>query len=234
MLHNFNRRKGDKNMPNELDEMDTSLINEEGNDVHVINKKVGVVLEPMDKFVNVAVWFIFIVGGLVYSSRKVKAKNYFQQLQQRIQKDASAIDNYQEQRVVILQNTAKLLDKAIDLDKSTFENIAKYRSGNNMEVDRNNLATQIDNVERSINVALENYPELKAHQEIAQAMQQNSYLQQEITAAREKYNSDVQLWNTEIYQHWAKKYVAAKNGYTTRIPFTASKVMKDKSKEVFF
>lgn len=221
-------------MPNELDEMDTSLINEEGNDVHVINKKVGVALEPMDKFVNVAVWFIFIIGGVVYASRKVKAKNYFQQLQQRIQKDASAIDNYQEQRVIILQNTAKLLDKSIELDKSTFENIAKYRSGNVMDEDRNNIAKQIDNIERSINVALENYPDLKAHQDIAQAMQQNSYLQQEISAAREKYNSDVQLWNTEIYQHWAKKYVAAKNGYTTRIPFIASKAMKDKSKDVFF
>lgn len=221
-------------MPNELDETDVSLVNNEGLDTHVINKKVGVTLEPMDKFVNVAVWFIFVIGGVVYASRKVKAKNHFQQLQQKIQHDASTIDNYLEQRVVILQNTAKLLDKAIDLDKDTFKDIAKYRSGNISDEDRNTLATKLDAVERSINIAFENYPDLKAHKEIQQAMQQNSYLQQEITAAREVYNDDVLRWNSEIYQHWAKKYVAAKEGYTTRIPFTASKEIKEKANAVFF
>ena len=41
-----------------------------------------------------------------------KAKNYLKGLQQKIQHDASQIDNYLEQRVMILQNVARLLDKA--------------------------------------------------------------------------------------------------------------------------
>ena len=221
-------------MPNELDETDVRYVNDEGRDVHVIDKKVGVKLEPMDKFVNVAVWFIFIIGGLVYMAKKTKAKNYFQQLQQKIQKDASTIDNYQLQRVSILQNTAKLLDKAVNLDKETFTEIARLRSGTITDENRNEIATKLDAVQNSINVAFENYPELKAHQEIASAMQQNSYLQQEITAARELYNDDVFRWNAQIFQHWAKKYVAAKEGYTTRIPFIASKEIKEKSEGVFF
>ena len=65
-------------------------------------------------------------------------------------------------------------------------------------------------------------------------MQQNAYLQQEITAAREQYNDSVQKWNTEIFQLWAKKYVAAQEGYTTRIPFIASTAVKDASRSVFF
>ncbi len=222
-------------MANELDETDESLINKEGRDVHVIDKKVGVKLEAMDKFVNIGVWFLFIIGGIIYAVRKTKAKNYFQQLQQKIQKDASTIDNYQQQRVSILQNTAKLVEKATALDKETFSAIAKYRAGNVSDEQRNELGAALDRAERSINVAFENYPELRSHQEIRDAMQQNSYLQQEITAAREAYNDDVFRWNAEIFQHWAKKYVAAKNGYTTRIPFIASQEIKDKAeKGVFF
>jgi LemA protein len=165
---------------------------------------------------------------------KIKAGNYFDQLQQKIQHNASQIDNYLEQRVVVLQNCARLLDKAIDLDKSTYENIAKYRSGADVDEARNEVSTQLDAVSRSINIAFENYPDLQAHTEIKDAMQQNMYLQREITAARELYNDTVNTWNREIFVWPTKQIVAAKEGYTTRIPFIASQEIKAKAREVFF
>ena len=154
-------------------------------------------------------------------------------MQQKIQHDASQIDNYLEQRVIILQNTARLLDKAINLDKDTFTKIAELRSGNNANK-LNEVAASVENVNAKINVAMENYPDLRAHAEIADAMQQNSYLQREITAAREVYNDTVAQWNQAIFEWPAKQIGAAKRGYTTRIPFTASKETKQKAREVFF
>ena len=223
-------------MPTELDETDVSTINAEGRDVHVIDKKVAVQLDGADKFMNVFLWFLPlpIIGGLIYMGRKAHAKSYLQQLQQKIQHAASTIDNYQLQRVVVLQNTAKLLEKSIDLDKSTFTEIAKLRAGSMSDETRIALAERLGDVEKSINVAFENYPELKAQRAIADAMQQNNYLQQEITAAREIYNDSVLRWNTEIFSLWAKKFVAAKAGYTTRIPFIASAEIKAKSESVLF
>jgi len=166
---------------------------------------------------------------------KMKAKNHFQQLQQKIQRDASTIDNYLEQRVVVLQNAAKLLDKAIDLDKTTLENIAKYRSGiANTDAQRNEVAGEIDAVSRSINIAFENYPDLKAHNEIEDAMKQNMYLQREITAARELYNDTINTWNRDVYRWPTKQIVAARSGYTTRIPFIASQEIKARANDVFF
>jgi len=220
----------------QLDETDMSKVNTTGRDVHVIDQKQKVVLNGTDKFVNIGVWFLFIIGGVVYTFRKQHARSYFMQLEQKIQHDASTIDNYMEQRVVILQNTAKLVEKAIDLDKTTFTAVAQARAGvsSDPDVARNQLQQNLDKAEKSIDVVLERYPDLKAHQEIADAMQQNSYLQQEITAAREQYNDSVQKWNTEIFSLWAKKYVAAQEGYTTRIPFIASTAMKDASRGVFF
>ena len=74
----------------------------------------------------------------------------------------------------------------------------------------------------------------QAHSEIKDAMQQNMYLQREITAARELYNDTVNTWNKDIYIWPTKMIVAAKEGYTTRIPFIASQEIKQKAKGVFF
>lgn len=221
-------------MANQLDEM-TGPVNEEGKDINVIQKQIPVKVGVGSTIFEVILWCLCIIPGVVFLIKKINAAKYLRQLEQKIQHNASQIDNYLEQRVVILQNCAKLLDKAIDLDKTTFSEIAKYRSGNVADdAARNELSGALDGVSRKINIAFENYPDLKAHQEIADAMQQNSYLQREITAAREVYNDSVYQWNKAIQEWPTKMIVAAKQGYTTRIPFTASKEIKDKSRDVFF
>lgn len=222
-------------MANELDELN-GPVNGQGRDVNVIEKQIPVKTGVGSVIFEVILWILGIIPGIVFLFMKVKAGNYLSQLQQKIQHDASQIDNYLEQRVVILQNCAKLLDKAIDLDKTTMTQIAAYRSGANPNDDgaRNQMAQQIESVGRSINLAFENYPDLKAHAEIADAMQQNAYLQKEITAARELYNDTVNVWNRDIYAWPTKMIVASKRGYTTRIPFTASAEIKEQARGVFF
>ena len=221
-------------MANELDEQDLSLVNEEGNDVHVINKRLPVTVGFGSKVFEFFMWFPFIIPGIVFAIKKRKARDYLLSLQQKLQHDASSIDNYQVQRVVILENTAKLLEKSVELDKSVFTDLAKVRSGAVDDERRNEINAQADRAANAIRVAVEAYPNLQAHEQIQEAMQQNRYLQQEITAAREMYNDTVFRWNADIQQWPTKRIVAAKAGYTTRIPFIASKEMKDKSEKVFF
>ena len=221
-------------MANELDELN-GPVNGQGRDVNVIEKQIPVKTGVGSVIFEVLLWILGIIPGIVFLFMKIKAGNYLSQLQQKIQHDASQIDNYLEQRVVILQNCARLLDKAIDLDKTTMTQIAAYRSGASGNDDvRNDIAQKIDNVGRSINVAFENYPDLKAHAEIADAMQQNAYLQKEITAAREVYNDTVNVWNRDIYAWPTKMIVASKRGYTTRIPFSTSAEVKEQARGVFF
>ncbi|MDE6059047.1 MAG: LemA family protein [Clostridia bacterium] len=223
-------------MANELDELNDKTL-DEGRDVKVIAKTIPVTVGVGSKIFDVIWWFLPpIIGGIIWMIMKVKAKNHFQQLQQKLQHDASQIDNYLEQRVQILKNCAKLVDKAIDLDKSTFEKIAAYRSGSSAKNDEARLAyaQEIENVGRSINIAVENYPDLKAHQELADAMQQNSYLQREITAAREVYNDAINAWNRDIFSWPTKQIVAAKAGYTTRIPFAIDNETREAARGDFF
>ncbi|MGI6644799.1 MAG: LemA family protein [Bacilli bacterium] len=221
-------------MANELDEL-TGPVNEEGQDTNVINKQLKVTVGPGSLIFEIMLWVLGIIPGLIFLIMKVKAKNYLQQLQQKIQHNASQIDNYMEQRVQILQNVVGIVNKSVELDKDVMKSVAALRGGVNLnDENRNEIAGQVDAAMRSVNVAFEAYPDLKSHRSLADAMQQNSYLQREITAAREVYNDTVLTWNQEIYKWPTKMIVAARNGYTTRIPFTASRETKEQARSTFF
>ena len=226
-------------MANELDE-NTGPVREEGRDVHVIDKQIPVRVGWGSTLFEVLLWVCGILPGLVFLFMKISARNYLQRLQQKLQQDASQIDNYLEQRVQILQNVAPLVEKAIDLDKDVMKAVAAYRGGRAPEGTptgdalRNQVAGQVDSICGRLFPQVEAYPELKAHQAIADAMQQNSYLQKEITAARTLYNDTVAQWNADIFRWPTKMIVAARAGYTTRIPFTASAETRERARGTFF
>ena len=241
-------------MANLLDEK-TGPINAAGQDINVIDKQLPVTVGVGSKIFEICLWIVpiaiavlipllsgenwFIAAfgvapGLIWLYMKMKAKNYFQQLEQKLQADASTIDNYIEQRVVILENLASLINRAIELDKYVMKSVAGLRSGIQQGEDRNTMSSQVDTLAGRLFPQVEAYPELKSHQEIADAIQQNSYLQREITAARTVYNNRVNQWNRDIFDWPTKQIVAAKEQYTTRIPFITSAEVKQRSRSNFF
>lgn len=226
-------------MANELDET-TGPVRSEGRDVHVIDRQIPVKVGWGSTLFEILLWVCGILPGLIFLFMKISARNYLQRLQQKLQQDASQIDNYLEQRVQILQNVAPLVEKAIDLDKDVMKAVAAYRGGRAPEGTatgdalRNQVAGQVDSICGRLFPQVEAYPELKAHQAIADAMQQNSYLQKEITAARTLYNDTVAQWNADVFRWPTKMIVAARAGYTTRIPFTASAETHERARGTFF
>lgn len=225
-------------MANDLDERNDNKVGPQGNDVKVIDKQLPIKASKLSRIVRVFCWIGIILLGIptiIYYVKKTKANQQLKALQQKIQANASKIDNYMEQRVIELKNAAQLLDKAIDLDKETFTQIAAYRSGAaNQDEARNEVGQALSNVDRKINIAFERYPELKAHQEIADCMQKNSYLQREITACRDLYNDSVLNWNTLVYKFPFHDLVAEENGYTTRVPYAIDEVTRQEAKGTFF
>ena len=250
-------------MANLLDEV-TGPVNDNGRDVHVIDRQLPVTVGFGSTLFEIALWvtipvlvllYVLIMGatlenpvlvgvvgcllgilpGVIFIFMKISARNYFQQLEQRIQAEASNIDNYLEQRVQILQNVVGLVDRAVDFDKDVMKAVAALRGGGSINSEnRSEVSQQIDTAYARLFPQVEAYPELKAHNVIADAMQQNSYLQREITAARTIYNSRVTQWNTDIFAWPTKMIVAARQGYTTRIPFTASAATREMARSKFF
>jgi LemA protein len=247
-------------MGNELDEV-TGPVNQAGRDINVIEKQIPVTIGVGSLIFEIALWTVIpaialasiglglvpalngvvaaalgVLPGLIFLFMKVNALAYLRKLQQKIQADASQIDNYLEQRVIILNNVVGLLNKAVDLDKDVMNSVTALRSGASLDSDaqRNVASAEMNSVLSRLNVAFEAYPDLKAHAAIADAMQQNSYLQKEITAARTLYNDTVAIWNQDIFAWPAKQIVAARAGYTTRIPFTATAEAKAAARGTFF
>jgi LemA protein len=249
-------------MPNALDEV-TGPRNSGGREVAVIDKQLPVTIGVGSAIFEAALWtvgvipgiILLIVGalptltallvmiagalpGLVFVFMKIGAGNYFSRQEQRIQAYASEIDNYCEQRLVILQNVVKILERAIDLDKDVLKSVAAFRSRIRPEsqvgVNVNQIIAEQDRAFLAIAAAQEAYPELRAHATLADAMRQNSYLQKEITAARSLYNDAVAQWNMDLFSWPTKQIVAARRRYTTRIPFILSQERKEASRQVFF
>lgn len=249
-------------MANLLDEM-TGPVNDNGRDINVIERQLPVEVGIGSTIFEISLWIgipflvllyvtvahstlenpllvagigclVGILPGVIFIFMKISARNYFQQLEQRIQAEASNIDNYLEQRVQILQNVVGIVDRAIDLDKDVMKAVAALRSGTVSDQNRSEVNAQVNTAFGRLFPQVEAYPELKAHNAIADAMQQNSYLQREITAARTVYNSRVTQWNTDIFSWPTKMIVAARQGYTTRIPFTASAETKAQARSKFF
>lgn len=221
-------------MANELDEL-TGPVNEQGRDINVIEKQIPVKVGTGSLVFEIMLWVLGIIPGVIFLFMKINAQKQLRQLQQKVQHNASQIDNYLEQRVQILQNVVGIVQQSVELDKEVMTAVAALRSGvHPNEENRNEISGQVDSAMRSINIAFEAYPDLKAHRALADAMQQNSYLQREITAAREVYNDTVLQWNQDIFAWPTKMIVAAKAGYTTRIPFTASRETKEQARQTFF
>ena len=225
-------------MANPLDEMNDPVL-EGGRDVNVIAKQVPVKVGVGSTIFEVLLWVLLIIPGVVFLFKKIKAGTYLRQLDQKINSYASTVDNYLEQRVVILSNLAQLVNKAVELDKDVYVSIAEARAGRPVtsgltDEQRVNMDTQANTLNTRLNLAIENYPELKAHKDIQDAIQQNAYLQKEITAAREAYNDAVNTWNTQVQIWPTNMIVAARAGYTTRVPFSTTKEIKEKARDVFF
>ena len=220
-------------MANELDEV-TGPVNTQGRDVNVIEKQIPVTIGAGSVIFEVVLWLLFIIPGLIFQLMKTNARNYLRQLQQKLQAHASEIDTYLEQRVQILQNVAPLVQKSIDLDKDVMKSVAAFRGGHLSDGDRSRVASDINASFARLFPQVEAYPELKAHATIIDAMRQNSYLQKEITAARSLYNDTVLQWNTDIFSWPTKQIVAARAGYTTRIPFSVSSEVKAQARGAFF
>ena len=247
-------------MGNTLDET-KGPFNDEGREARVIDKQIPVKIGFLSILFEIFIWAIgFVVAlliilaggdningiavvvlllcgflpGIIYTIAKIHAKNYFMQLEQKIQTAASDLGNYQDKRYRILVDVVDLLKRSTGLDENVMKAVAAYRSG---MVTGDGLSRNAEALSRGFSYLVphvEAYPELKSQAVIAEAIRQDHSLQADVTAARGHYNDCVYQWNRDIFIWPVYQIVAARQGYTTRIPFIASAEVIEGSKKAFF
>ena len=235
-------------MANLLDETQ-GPVNDNGRDVHVIDRQLPVTITFRSTLFEIALWvtlplltliYVLAMGdqladpttvaiggcvagvlpGVVFIFMKISARNYFLKLEQRIQAEASNIDNYLEQRVQILQNVVGLVNRAIDLDKDVMKAVAALRGGKVNEANRSDVNSQLNMACGRLFPQVEAYPDLKANQNFLELQSQLEGTENRINTARRDFNEAAKGYNTTI-RRFPKNILAGMFGFEKKAYFEA-------------
>lgn len=232
----------------------------EGLDINVIPKRVTVKQSPSHKqfellcrlsgvvflFLSIVIislrfpnsdWWLGLIlfpftflPALILWSDENRTKSDFEALQQSINQAASQVDIYINHRVTLMKSLARTVDKGLEQELHVLLGTAEARSSGDRDVSRIYINEALD----KFSATVEAYPDIKSNQYIAKLIDEDVRCMADITAARVLYNDKVGIWNREIFQWAIKQIVAAKIGYSTRIPFIAGLSVKAENAESLF
>lgn len=113
--------------------------------------------------------------------------------------------------MLLFYQSFKASRKSIDLDKDVLTKVAAHRGGVNFSLTLPEMKPPaLSKASAKINIAVENYPTLNPTPKSWKRLERNSYLQKEITVARELYNDDIAA---TLHSVWPVKMVALKPLY---------------------
>ncbi len=156
-------------------------------------------------FVLFILWFVAVYNGLV--RRRMEVKNGWAQ-----------IDVQLKRRHDLIPNLVEACKGYMGFEKEVLENVTKARS-DAMKVSGQGAGAQagaegmLSGALGRLYVVMENYPDLKAGQNVSQLMEELTSTENRIAFARQHYNDTVMSYNTVIRQI-PKNIVAGMGGFT--------------------
>lgn len=117
----------------------------------------------------------------------------------------SDVASYERQKIKILDALTPLVEQYSSFEKGTLEKVTELRQ-NILNLNLNNAdVTQLQHIEnlnkelmRSLNVVVENYPELKANEIYLKMMDEIEEQNENVGAAIAIFNRNVELFNNQI------------------------------------
>src|ERR1700690_2744366 len=167
---------------------------------------------------------IFLVILVVIAVVLVGMYNSLVQLRVRCDSAWSDIDVQLKRRHDLIPNLVETVKGYATHEKSTFEDIAKFRSMAMQAtgpVDKAAAENQLTGALKSLFAVAENYPQLEASQEFTQLQNSLSETEDAIQNARRYYNAAVRVLNTKI-QSFPTNILAGMFGFQQRRFFEAA------------
>lgn len=139
--------------------------------------------------VVIALILILMYNSLV--AKKNQVENIF-----------ASVDTVLKKRYDLIPNLVASVSKYMEHEKSLLENVTKLRS----EANRPNISDEqkialdakVTSALGSIMVAVENYPELKANENVMHLQHSLNEIEEQISAARRAYNQSVTDYNNAV------------------------------------
>lgn len=187
----------------------------------VVNNNLGPVTTTSGQRVGFVILCVITLG--LFYFYKITKRNTLRSWQIDINNAASGIEVQLNKRFDTLTKLVDTVKSQMKFDKEVLENIAAYRSsGNKASVAEKN--EMLSNVQRSINIAFEAYPQIGADASVRTLMNESIMIEKEIAASRRLYNDQVTRFNRIIYT-FPTCVVAEKDGLAG-IPLFAAEESK--------
>ncbi len=114
----------------------------------------------------------------------------------------ATIDTQLKKRYDLIPNLVASVSKYMDHEKSLLEEITQLRTQANKpnlsEKEKIQLDTKVSNALGSIMIAVENYPDLKANENVMHLQHSLNEVEEQIAAARRAYNQAVTDYNNAL------------------------------------
>ena len=148
----------------------------------------------MDPFV----FGLLVVVGLV-GLWFISTMNRFNVLKIKINEALSGIDVALTKRFDVLTKMWDLAKKYMEFEQSTLEKVIKLRQSAKATVsDQQGLNAGLNEMASQLNVVLEQYPELRATENMQALQRSVTDVEEHLQAARRLYNSNVSIYNQSI------------------------------------
>lgn len=167
--------------------------------------------------------FLYIIGGIIVLALLwlVFTYNSLVKKSNQVQEAWSDIDVQLKRRHNLIPNLVDSVEGYMDHEKSTLQNVTKYREqaeqarneGNTKQLAQ--IEDKLSSALGNLQVAVEDYPELKASQNVSELMDELSDTENKIQAARRFYNGQVRDLNTKI-ESFPTNIVAGALGFGQR------------------
>lgn len=144
---------------------------------------------PLIIAIVIGIILVLMYNSLV--SKKNQVENIF-----------ASIDTQLKKRYDLIPNLVAAVSKYMEHEKSILEEVTKLRSQANKpnisDQQKIKLDAQVTSALGSIMVAVENYPELKANENVMHLQRSLNEVEEQISAARRAYNQAVTDYNNAI------------------------------------
>ena len=196
--------------------------------------KIPNLLLSVGAIVAIVVVAVVVIAFIAIVAWYITTMNWFRQTKVKVDEANSGIDVALTKRYDLLTKALAAVKGYAKHEAETLSKVIGMRSGNINELsldEKSKLNAELSEVQRGINVVVEQYPQLKADTQFTLLQNQTADCEEQLQAARRVYNSNVSIFNQKRVT-FPDSIVAKRIGFTKDLEFF--KAEEEKRQDVKF
>ena len=184
--------------------------------------------------IAIVVVAVVLIAVIAIVAWYIVTMNWFRQTKVKVEEANSGIDVALTKRYDLLTKALASVKGYAKHEAETLSKVIGMRTGNINELsldEKSKLNAELSEVQRGINVVVEQYPQLKADTQFTLLQNQTADCEEQLQAARRVYNSNVSIFNQKRVS-FPDSIVAKRIGFTQDFEFF--KADEEKRQDVKF